>query len=175
ETFFINASNKIADLEKTYQEKLRLEKPAEYWRLRADSLNRQGGYYFNTMLVVIALFAILVYALLIVAPQGMLSSFEETGSTIKWSIVSVVFVSIVFYGIRLIQKVAFSTFHLARDAEEREQLTYVYLALLEDASVDIEEKKLVLQALFSRADTGLLKEDSSPTMPNDFLGKILSK
>jgi len=32
-----------------------------------------------------------------------------------------------------------------------------------------------MQALFSRAETGLLKDDASPTMPNDFVGKFMSK
>lgn len=28
------------------------------------------------------------------------------------------------------------------------------------------DRNIVLQSIFSRADTGLLKEDSSPTMPS---------
>ncbi|NJK98518.1 MAG: hypothetical protein HC905_29605 [Bacteroidales bacterium] len=28
-----------------------------------------------------------------------------------------------------------------------------------------EDRQLIMQSLFSRVDTGLLKEDSSPTMP----------
>lgn len=175
ESFFSQSKAKILDLEKTYEEKLRLEKPAEYWRLRAEKLNKQGSFYFNTMIVIIGLFGIALYILLLVAPQGMLISFEQPSSAIKWSIISILFVSLVFYGIRLAQKIAFSTFHLARDAEEREQLTYVYLSLLKENTVDVEEKKLVLQALFSRAETGLLKEDSSPTMPNDLIGKVLNR
>ena len=68
----------------------------------------------------------------------------------------------------------FSSYHLARDAEERHTLTFFYLALLKDSAVDDEDKKLIMQSLFSRTDTGLLKEDSGPTMPNDiskFIGK----
>ena len=42
-------------------------------------------------------------------------------------------------------------------------------------SMDSEDRKLILQSLFSRSDTGLLKEDSGPTMPNDFLSKIINK
>lgn len=60
----------------------------------------------------------------------------------------------------------FSNYHLARDAEEREKLTYLYISLRNDSNVSEEEKKIVFQALFSRSDTGLLKEDSSPTMPS---------
>lgn len=175
EIFYKESKQNTLDLERTYEEKLRLEKPAEYWRLRAEKLNKEGRYYFNGMIVIIALFGVSLYVLLLVAPQGMLTSFEEPSSAIKWSIMSILFVSLVFYGVRLTQKIAFSTFHLARDAEEREQLTYVYLSLLKDNTVDVEEKKLILQALFSRAETGLLKDDSSPTMPNDLIGKILNR
>lgn len=68
----------------------------------------------------------------------------------------------------------FSNFHLARDAEEREKLTYMYLALISNGEFNEEERKIVLQSLFSRSDTGLLKEDSSPTMPgiNTFIDKM---
>ncbi len=60
----------------------------------------------------------------------------------------------------------FSSFHLQRDAEEREQLTHVYLALThEKDELDVEARNIILQALFSRADTGLLGGDSGPTMP----------
>ena len=46
------------------------------------------------------------------------------------------------------------------------------LALIKNESIDIEDRQIVLQALFSRAETGLLKDDGSPTMPNYFSGLI---
>ena len=52
-----------------------------------------------------------------------------------------------------------------RDAEEREQLTYLYLALIQDVNIDQSSRDIVLQALFSRSETGLLQKDSSPSMP----------
>jgi hypothetical protein len=61
---------------------------------------------------------------------------------------------------------------LVRDAEERKQLSYVYLALKENGSIADTERHIVLQSIFSRADTGLLKEDSSPTMPSSILDKV---
>ncbi len=52
-----------------------------------------------------------------------------------------------------------------RDAEEREQLTYLYLSLNQNSQLDSSSRDIVLQALFSRTDTGLLAGDSSPSMP----------
>jgi hypothetical protein len=70
-------------------------------------------------------------------------------------------------------KVMFSSFHLARDCEERHTLTYFYLSLLKDSKVDDKDRQLIMQSLFSRAETSLLKEDSSPTMPNDMTSKFI--
>jgi len=39
------------------------------------------------------------------------------------------------------------------------------LSLANETNVDDESRKIVLQALFSRSDTGLLANDSGPTMP----------
>lgn len=163
----------IKDLENTYEEKLRLKKPAQYWKIRAEKLKADGKYYFNIMICLLIIVCLSLYVLLVITPDGMLTSFENTESAIKWSIVYIMFISLMVYGVRVAHKIAFSSFHLARDAEEREQLTHVYLALVNDTEMDIEEKKLIIQSLFSRADTGLLREDSSPTMPNDFLGKLM--
>jgi len=67
--------------------------------------------------------------------------------------------------IRVLGKMTFSSFHLQRDAEERELLTYLYLALSEKGTVDNESRQVVLQSLFSRAETGLLAGDHGPTIP----------
>ena len=48
---------------------------------------------------------------------------------------------------------------LRNSAEEREQLTYVYLSLIKDSAVDEKEKNLIMQSLFSRAETGLLNQN----------------
>jgi hypothetical protein len=164
---------KISDLEHTYEELLRLKKPAEYWNQRATKLNKEGWKAIYWLVGLVAFACVTLYLLLWLTPDGMLLSFiKGQASAIKWSIIYVTFISFLAYGIRALNKVAFSSFHLARDAEEREQLTYVYLSLIKDSAVDEKEKSLIMQSLFSRAETGLLKGDSGPAMPNDISGKI---
>ena len=70
-------------------------------------------------------------------------------------------------------KFTICSFHLARDAHERQQLRYVYLSLVHEKKIDATEQKIVLQSLFSRADTGLLKGEQAPTMP--FVDRLISK
>lgn len=169
----LGAKKKVSDLEHTYEELLRLKKPAEYWKTRAIDLKKEGWKAINWLIGLVAFACITLYLLLWLTPEGMLLSFiKGNAQAIKWSIVYITFISFLAFGIRALNKVAFSSFHLARDAEEREQLTYVYLALIKDNAVDEKDKNLIMQSLFSRAETGLLKDDSGPTMPNDISGKI---
>ena len=78
------------------------------------------------------------------------------------------FYIISFFGIQALKKAMFSSFHLARDAEEREKLTVFYLSLIKDTTITQEDRSLILQSLFSRAETGMLKDDGNPTMPGIF-------
>ncbi|WP_299106732.1 DUF6161 domain-containing protein [uncultured Tenacibaculum sp.] len=169
----LGAKKKVSDLEHTYEELLRLKKPAEYWKTRATDLKKEGWQAIHWLIGIVAFACVTLYLLLWLTPEGMLLSFiKGNAQAIKWSVVYITFISFLAFGIRALNKVAFSSFHLARDAEEREQLTYVYLALIKDNAVDEKDKNLIMQSLFSRADTGLLKDDSGPTMPNDIAGKI---
>lgn len=175
-SFDSDSQTKIADLEKTYEELLRLKKPAEYWKTRAVTLKKKGWKAIYWLIGLVAFACITLYLLLWLTPDGMLLSFiKGNAQAIKWSVIYVTFISFLAYGIKALHKVAFSSFHLARDSEEREQLTYFYLALIKDKAVDEKDKNLIMQSLFSRADTGLLKDDSGPTMPNDIAGKIFGK
>lgn len=174
-SFDIEAKKRIVELEKTYQEKLRLSKPAEYWNIRAGILKNEGWKALYWFVGVIIFACITLYSLLWLTPKDMLESvFNGKASAIRWSIIYITFISFLAVGIRAISKVMFSSFHLSRDAEEREQLSYFYLALMKENAVDEKDKHLVLQSLFSRADTGLLKEDSAPTMPSG-IDKLIQK
>lgn len=172
--FDTDSKTKISELEKTYEEKLRLEKPAEYWSKRAEKLKNEGWKAIKWLIGLVAFACITLYLLLWLTPEGMLLSFiKGDAQAIKWSIIYVTFISFLAFGIRALNKVAFSSFHLARDSEEREQLTYVYLSLKKDSAIEEKDRILILQSLFSRAETGLLKDESGPTMPsNDITTKI---
>ncbi len=177
-TEFDNSTiQKIKDFEELYTEKLRLEAPTTYWRERADKLNKTGRSYLIWLIALALLGSGLLFSLLWSTPDGLLTSIFEGDKVkaIRWSIVFIVFLSFFAYSIRILAKITFSSFHLARDAEEREQLTHVYLALKKDAAVDEKDRSLILQSIFSRADTGLLKEDSAPTMPGGILDKAISR
>jgi len=91
---------------------------------------------------------------------------------IRGMIILATIISFAAYLVRICGKLTFSSFHLQRDSEEREQLTMVFLALIEEGAIEQKERDLILQSLFSRADTGLLGGDSSPTMPLSIIEKL---
>jgi len=162
-----NSKADITSLKNQYGELLKLKEPVTYWKGRAVELNKKAN---NILWIIVSLsvfIALLVYLLLWFTPEGLLDSLFGGDKTkaIRWSFVFVIFISIFFVVIRALLKYMFSNFHLARDAEEREKLTYLFISLRDNSEVSEEEKKIVFQALFSRSDTGLLKEDSSPAMP----------
>uniref|UniRef100_UPI0040473F3F DUF6161 domain-containing protein n=1 Tax=Mariniflexile sp. TaxID=1979402 RepID=UPI0040473F3F len=164
---------RVKDLEELYQEKLKLEAPAQYWRKRALQLSGEGKNWLKGLIAVSATAILALGAVLFFISDGTLKDlFSETGSAIRWSIVFITFVSFLAYAIRIFAKLTFSAYHLFRDAEEREQLAYVYLALKKEKNIDDTERHLIMQSLFSRADSGLLKDDASPTMPG---GSMIEK
>jgi hypothetical protein len=97
-------------------------------------------------------------------------------NSLKYTLLLFSLISIGAYIIHIFVKLTLSSYHLARDAEERHQLAHFYLSLInrEDNKFDKEDRAVILQALFSRADTGLLKGDHAPTMPNNIIEHLKS-
>jgi len=173
DVFFKNSSDSIKNNEDLYREKLRLEAPAKYWKDRAEKLKKEGDKHLNWLIWISVIAASLLFTLLILlGTEYFNESFNNNVKGIKWSIILITIVSLLAFSIKILSKMTFSAFHLSRDAEEREQLTHFYLALKKDTTIEPEERQLILQSLFSRADTGLLKEDSSPTMPTSIVEKF---
>lgn len=173
DNFFVNANNNINSNEELYREKLRLEAPADYWNKRAKKLKNESNDYLDWLIKISLYGSFLLFTLLISLGNNFYQNvFNDYIKGIKWSLILITIVSIIAFIIRILAKLYMSSLHLSRDAEEREQLTHFYLALKKDTTIEPEERQLILQSLFSRADTGLLKEDSSPTMPTSIIEKF---
>lgn len=175
--WYDSALKNIGELEKTYREKLKLEEPAKYWSERSVKLKRQGWIALVLILALVVMTCLSLGVILWQAPEQIYASWfgNDKSAAIRWTIIYVTLISFIAYAIRAITKFMFSSFHLARDCEERYTLTYFYLSLLKDSKIDEKDRQLIMQSLFSRAETGLLKDDSSPTMPSDAISTIVSK
>lgn len=168
---------KLEKLEETYETKLKLEKPAKYWQMKSSKYYKQGQDAKTILIWTIAIISLFLGLILILSPDWIFITVFNSNSAaiIRWSIVFITLITLVAFSVKALTKYMFSSYHLARDAEERHTLTFFYLALLKDTEVKDDDRKLILQSLFSRVETGLLKDDSSPTMPSDIISKVISK
>ncbi|RNL92288.1 hypothetical protein ED312_03760 [Sinomicrobium pectinilyticum] len=177
--FFEESKGRRENLEIAYDKKLELSKPARYWQKKANTYFDNYKTARTILLVMIGVTALFLGIILAVAPEYIFKNvFKGNEVTIvRWSLIFIAFLALMAYAIRAVNKFMFSSLHLSRDAEERHALTFVYLSLLNEqgSEMDGEDRKLILQSLFSRSETGLLKDDSGPTMPNDIISKIINK
>ena len=168
---------KLQKLEETYEAKLKLEKPAKYWQMKSTKYFEQGEKAKSILVYIVIATSIFLGLILTISPDWIFMHVFNGNSTaiVRWSLVFITLLTLIAFTIKAITKYMFSSYHLARDAEERHTLTFFYLALMKDTEVKDEDRKLILQSLFSRVETGLLKDDSSPTMPTDIVSKYISK
>jgi hypothetical protein len=180
DSVLLEKTKKFTALENTYNDKLQLEAPVTYWDKRAKKYQKNGKIWFVVFMVTIA--AALAYFGWFIN-QINATNFVLNGKFNPDAIKNILtFLTVVSFGaylIKVFSKLTFSNFHLQRDSEERHQLTMVYLALIKDGThqVHVEDKKIILQALFGRVDTGLLGGDSAPTIPgiNTVIEKVTGK
>lgn len=170
--------NEFESLRKVYNEELRLKEPAKYWDELKKDYDKKGMYWTFSALGVGLILGLVLVLIFYNFPFWLKG--QITSDHLKGFIIFALFISVFTYLLSIFVKYATSCFHLSRDANERHQLTHVYLALLKDKAIEPSEREIILQALFSRADTGLLKNDGSPTMPGsmnvlDMIGKFKGK
>lgn len=165
------SEEKIKKLERTYEELLRLKPAASYWAKAAKKFAIQAGFLSTLIVatVVIGLIAGSHFFQVWLAHEKLPINL----SSLQGLLITATILAIYAYILRFLSKLAFSSFHLMRDAEEREQLTYLYLALSNERQVDEKSREIVLQSLFSRSETGLLAGEHGPTMPGLDIGQLL--
>lgn len=135
---------------------------------------KKGRWWLTVSIFVTILILAVLIGALIAFPQ-MFDKNAHWLEVLKNSAIITVITSIAVYMLRLFVKLSTSSFHLARDAKERNRLTFFYLALIQKKAVTEKERAIILNSLFSRSDTGLIKGDSAPTMAvnvADFLQNI---
>jgi hypothetical protein len=163
-------------IEKTHNEQLQFEAPVTTWSNASTRYSCQGWLFMGIVLFLTTIACYFLYQILLKTPLETwdLFSREQKGAAVRWSVVLVALAGFVAYVIRSATRAMFSAFHLSRDAGERALLAQFYLGLINKGALDPSDRAIVMQSLFSRSDTGLLKDDGSPTMAGDLVAKISS-
>lgn len=153
----------INELEKTYEEKLRLAKPAEYWKKSAEKFEKHAHGWALCLIsaIVLGLTLFSIFFITWFENKNLLLEIN----TVQGIVIFATILAAYAFLIKSLSRLTFSSFHLMRDSEEREQLTHLYLALINEKKIDETSRDIVLQSLFSRTETGLLTSESGPSMP----------
>jgi hypothetical protein len=168
-----DSNEKVKKYEEYHKNQLRFKPSVEYWAKRARDLTRRGRWWMTGLFITSSLLIAGIIIMLYHIPDAFISTNKY--ETIKASLMLLTAVSIGAYLIRIFSKLTFSSFHLARDSEERGHLTYIYLSLKEEKGMEKGQEDIVMQSIFSRADTGLLGGDHSPTMPLSGIEKLAER
>ena len=158
-------------LKKTYHEQLLLESSVTHWDTAVKDYKNHGIWW--ACLLILSLVAGTAGFLIILNTWLKSPAIGIQLYTIQGIILFGAGLTAYAFLVRTLSRLTFSSFHLMRDAQERKLLTYIYLSLTKDNKIDESSRDIVLQALFSRTETGLLAGDSSPTMPS--LGDIAAQ
>ena len=165
-----DGKNQIVQLEETYEEKLKVEKPADF--MKKQSLNYAFAAVAWSVCVIVLSVIVVLLLNFILSPSlsiGVntvtINLFSEVRPIYSGVIVTLI-ISIIVYLIRVFIKLVISSKHLSDEYSQKYALTYFYLALIKDGKINDETKNAVLITLFNKADTGLIKNDSVSDLVN---------
>ena len=165
---------KIKVLEDTYENKLSLEAPEKLWNNRAEEHIKQARNWaiFLVFTVVALIFAL--GKLVLVIHDYSLNTIKNEIPFISESFILISVISFFIYIIRILIKIVLSNQHLATEYKQKAALTRFYQSLTK-AGTDIskEERLIIINSLFSKVETGLVKTDTSND--SDTILAILSK
>ena len=153
--------NKFKNFETVYKDKLTYEEPEKLWQERAR--------WSTFMTFVWAAVAVGSACSMMYFAKELLQAFydypiheSELSAYISKSFILVALISFMIYMIRIIVKLVMSNSHLASEYRQKMALTRFYRALLaNEIDVNEQEKLIVMSALFSRIETGLVKTEAS--------------
>ena len=164
---------KIKALEDTYENKLSLEAPETLWRERSEE-HQKLAKKWTYFLIFAALALIAALAGLVVVIHSYLNTIQNELPFISKSFILISIISFFIYIIRILIKIVMSNHHLATEYKQKAALTRFYQALTKaGTNIEKEERLIIINSLFSKVETGLVKTDTSND--SDAILALLSK
>ena len=173
ECWYEEEQDKFKGFTEAFKKKLAYEEPEKLWGKRAC---------LSTLMAIIwaLITAITAGGMLYCANQLLITFYHsplpenELSSYVSKSFILVALISFMIYIMRIFIKLMMSSGHLASEYRQKVALTRFYRALLYiGIEISAEEKLIIMNSLFSKIDTGLVKIESGPDI--DTLVSILSR
>lgn len=163
---FIEESKKEENqLVATYEAKLKVSKPAEYMLEKANEYKKQLGKWVKaiiiTSVVLLILLGVIISPSIDFSDKVIEINFFNANMPIYSSVIILAMISIILYVLRIFVKMAISSKHLYEEYYQKHILTYFYLSLINDDKMIESTEESILLSLFSKSDTGLIKNDTN--------------
>ena len=153
-------------LEETYRNKLQLEAPENLWNDRSKKYRKRANCW-TIRLCVVAIILLFVINWFVNSLHEFPKGITEKVPFLSQQVLFIGVISFFVYIIRVIVKIVMSNHHIAMEYEQKAALTRFYQALTyKGIEVDNNEKLIIMGALFSKVDTGLVKTSESIDLDN---------
>ena len=163
--FLEECKKRIDNLESTYSQKLKVEKPAEFMREKSEEYKKASrNWAIASVILIIILLFILGF---IISPKLKIGktiieiSIFNTEIPIYQSIILLTMVCLIVYILRVFIKLTISSKHLSEEYKQKYVLTYFFLSLINKGKIDNDLNNSIISKLFTKADTGLIKNDTN--------------
>ena len=165
DNFLKDCNTRIENLENLYNKKLKVEEPAEFMNKKSkEYLWASIRWALATVILTIGLIwilGIIVSPKIDVGEKIIEVSLFSKQIPIYDSIILLAIVCLIIYILRVFVKMTISSKHLSEEYKQKYILTYFYLSLISEGKIDDSLSNAILSKLFTKADTGLIKNDAS--------------
>lgn len=176
QAFLDESKASVEQIKKAYHDELKLKDPAEFLKQESAKYKKSArNWSIATVGLTIGLLFLLYLILdpeITFTKQLITINFFSNQMPVYSSVIIFSMIALVIYIIRLFIKMAVSSKHLSEEYYQKYSLTYFYLSLLFDGKLEQKQADVILATLFTKADTGLLKNDSSSD--TDLMTKLFS-
>lgn len=168
--FLEDAEAKIEAFKKAHREEINLKEPVTFWA------GRQKTSFWTAIAFGIGfvLGLVLVGFILVTESQTIYDGLKLGDNVEYWRVAGMILLGgLAFWFLRILSKIFLSQLHAWSDAQERVVMVKTYLSLLQDEKgLDANDRRLVLEALFRPAPTGIIKDDGVPPALFDAITRL---
>lgn len=164
-SFLKDSKINLENLEKTYSEKLKIEEPSKFMKEKALEYKKKTRKWAIAIMFVSSILLVLLGFIL--NPKVELNkkiitvNFFSKDMPVYSSVIILSMICLIIYVIRIFIKIMMSSKHLSEEYHQKYVLTYFYLSLVNSGKIDEKLGNIVLSLLFTKADTGLIKNDNN--------------
>lgn len=165
-----NVANEWETLKETYNDKLSLKAPAEYWTSQKKRFAWSFSIFGTLSVGLTTAFLVSVYYLVATTLN---IPFKDI--SVEKYLLTIIFISFSIWIIRIFVKLFLSSFHLFTEAGQKIVIINTYLALLNNGKIEKADLTSVLDKIFAPIHSGVIKEPSPTTVLESIIRQNIPK